>query len=65
MPGSGTGALRGLSGGYLAAYGRIEPNLLVFGWGLLGSLIFGLLSGAYPAWRMARLPAVQALKSAG
>ena len=56
--------LRGLSGGYLAAYGRIEPNLLVFGWGLLGSLVFGLLSGAYPAYRMARLPAVEALKSA-
>ncbi len=60
-----TAILRGLGDGYLAAYGRIEPNLLVFGWALLGSLVFGLLSGAYPAWRMARLPAVQALKSAG
>ena len=59
-----TALLHGLGGRYLAAYGRIEPNLAVFGWALLGSLVFGLLSGAYPAWRMARLPAVEALRSA-
>ena len=62
--GLATALLHGLSGRYLAAYGRIEPNLAVFGWALLGSLVFGLLSGAYPAWRLARLPAVEALKNA-
>lgn len=59
-----TAVLHGLAGSYLAAYGRIEPNLVVFGWALLGSLVFGLLSGAYPAYRMARLPAIEALKNA-
>lgn len=56
--------LRGLGSGYLAAYGPIGVDWAVFGWALLGSLFFGLLSGAYPAYRMAQLPAVQALKSA-
>lgn len=59
-----TAVLRGLAGSHLAAYGRIEPNLVVFGWALFGSLVFGLLSGAYPAYRMARLPAIEALKNA-
>ena len=62
--GLATALLHGLGGRYLAAYGRIEPNLALFGWALLGSLVFGLLSGAYPAWRLARLPAVEALRSA-
>lgn len=56
--------LRGLSGGYLAAYGHFQLNLVVFGWALAATLGFGLLSGAYPAWRMARLSAVEALKHA-
>ncbi|NVO32817.1 ABC transporter permease [Hymenobacter lapidiphilus] len=56
--------LRGLSNGYLAAYGHFQPSLVVFGWALAATLVFGLLSGAYPAWRMARLSAVEALKHA-
>jgi len=56
--------LRGLGRGYLAAYGPIGVDWSVFGWALLGSLVFGLLSGAYPAYRMAKLPAIKALKSA-
>ena len=30
---------------------------------LLACLVFGLLSGVYPAWRMSRLPVVNALKA--
>ncbi|SDY88845.1 ABC transporter permease [Hymenobacter psychrophilus] len=56
--------LRALSSGYLAAYGDFQLSLVVFGWALVATLVFGLLSGAYPAWRMARLSAVEALKHA-
>ena len=56
--------LRGLSGGYLAAYGQFQPSPVVFGWALAATLGFGVLSGAYPAYRLARLPAVEALKNA-
>jgi putative ABC transport system permease protein len=62
--GLATAVLHVLGDSYLSAYGRIEPNLMVFGWALLGSLVFGFLSGAYPAYRMAQLPANEALKNA-
>ena len=56
--------LRGLGRGYLAAYGPISIDWSVFGWALLGSLVFRLLSGAYLAYRMAKIPAIRVLKSA-
>jgi len=42
---------------------RLNINLHVLGYSLLSFLVFGLLSGVYPAWRMSRLPIVSALKS--
>ena len=42
-------------------YVRIYPNLRVFFAALGLSVLFGLLSGAYPAWRMSRMHPVQAL----
>jgi putative ABC transport system permease protein len=38
-------------------------NFKVFGTGLLLALIFGLMSGVYPAWRMSRLKPAEALKN--
>ena len=38
-------------------------NFKVLGFGLLLCLVFGLLSGVYPAWRMSRLNVVHALKA--
>ncbi len=37
-------------------------NFRIFGWGLVITLFFGLLSGIYPAWRMSRLHPVVALQ---
>ncbi|MCA9726335.1 MAG: ABC transporter permease [Candidatus Eisenbacteria bacterium] len=37
-------------------------NYRVVSYGLLLSMFFGVLSGAYPAWRMARLDPVQSLR---
>lgn len=42
---------------------RINPSLFLYALGL--SIFFGVLSGAYPAWRMSRLNPVSALKGGG
>ncbi|WP_028102889.1 ABC transporter permease [Pseudoduganella violaceinigra] len=54
---------------WLEAYGpmpylKVSLNLAVFGWGLLLTIVFGVLSGVIPAWKMARLDPVYALKGA-
>jgi putative ABC transport system permease protein len=56
--------LRGLNASGLMGAAALSVNLRVFGWGLLLALVFGLVSGVYPAWRMSRLHPVQALKGA-
>ncbi|MEO7497127.1 MAG: ABC transporter permease [Massilia sp.] len=43
---------------------EIGINLAVFGYGLLITVLFGLLSGVIPAWTMSRLDPVFALKGA-
>ena len=56
------GALRWLEGSGLIPYLKVELNLAVFGYGLLLTLVFGVLSGVLPAWKMSRLDPVRALK---
>jgi putative ABC transport system permease protein len=58
------GALVWLEHSGLIPYLRVQINLAVFGWGLLLAIVFGLLSGVIPAWKMSRLHPVQALKGA-
>ena len=53
---SGTKHLVTPGGGHRYPSGRV----FVLGLGL--ALVFGLLSGAYPAYKMSKLPAIKALK---
>jgi putative ABC transport system permease protein len=46
----------------LVPYAAVHVNYRVFCYGLLLSVIFGLLSGAYPAWRMSRMHPVEAIR---
>jgi putative ABC transport system permease protein len=43
-------------------YARLGVNLRVLFWGLIAALVFGVLSGVVPAWRMSRLHPVEALR---
>ena len=56
--------LRVINGSGLILYAELHLNYRIFGWGVLMAVVFGLLSGVYPAWRMSRLHPVQALKGA-
>jgi putative ABC transport system permease protein len=40
----------------------LDLNLRIFGYGMLIAIFFGVFSGVYPAWRMARLSPVNALR---
>lgn len=42
---------------------HLAINMTVLAWALLACLVFGLISGVYPAWRMSRLQVVTALKA--
>lgn len=55
-------ALQFIGGAQLLAYAQFELNWRIFGWALLVTLFFGVLSGVYPAFKMSRLQPVQALK---
>lgn len=51
-----------INSSHLIPHSRLLVNFNVFGGGLLIALLFGVLSGVYPAWRMSRLQAADALK---
>jgi len=55
-------ALRAINESGLIPYAALSLNLRIFAWGLVMAVVFGLLSGVYPAWRMARLHPVNALR---
>ena len=46
----------------LVQYAHFSMNLRVFLYGFLLILAFGSISGVYPAWRMARMHPVKALR---
>ncbi len=48
----------------LIPYLKVDINIAVFFCGLLITLVFGLLSGVIPAWKMSRVHPVLALKGA-
>jgi putative ABC transport system permease protein len=55
-------AIEVLNSAKLIANLELSINFMVLFIGLLVCLIFGLLSGVYPAWRMSKLNVVTALK---
>ena len=55
-------ALRALSAMELVPYFVLDVNLRIFGYGMLMAVAFGIVSGVYPAWRMSRMQAVNALR---
>jgi putative ABC transport system permease protein len=54
-------AIRMLGNADFIPYAQLSLNFRVFLYGLAFALAFGVLSGAYPAWRMSRLHPVEAL----
>jgi len=60
--GLAAGALALLNEAHTIAYAHFALSWRVFGWGMALTLIFGLMSGVYPAWKMSRLNPVEALR---
>jgi putative ABC transport system permease protein len=54
--------LAALSRMQVIPYAIFDVNLRIFFYGLLLAIVFGLISGVYPAWRMSRIQAVNALR---
>ncbi len=54
--------LRSINQSGLIPYAALTLNLRIFVWGIALAVVFGLLSGVYPAWRMSRVHPVVALK---
>jgi putative ABC transport system permease protein len=63
--GLAAGALRLLNDSHFIAYSQFGLNWAAFGWGMVLALVFGLMSGVYPAWKMSRLNPVEALRGSG
>jgi len=51
-----------VNGSGMFQYADLGLNLRIFGYGFVLILVFGLLSGVYPAWAMSRIQPVSALK---
>jgi putative ABC transport system permease protein len=54
--------LRAINESGMLPYSQLAINPRVFVYGVSIAVLFGLMSGVYPAWRMARLHPVNALK---
>jgi putative ABC transport system permease protein len=54
--------LRALNQSGMFAHAALSVNARVFAYGVVMAIAFGIFSGVYPAWRMARLHPVEALK---
>jgi putative ABC transport system permease protein len=55
-------ALRVISQSGIFDYTTFTLNIRIFAYGLVIAVVFGLISGVYPAWRMSRMNPVDALK---
>jgi len=63
--GLAAGALALVNEAHPIAYAHFSLSWRVFGWGMVLTLLFGLMSGVYPAWKMSRLNPVAALRGGG
>jgi putative ABC transport system permease protein len=54
--------LEALTRAELIPYAQFDVNPRIFLYGLALAVLFGLISGVYPAWRMSRIQAVNALR---
>ena len=63
--GLAAGALALVNEAHPVAYAHFTLSWWVFGWGMVLTLLFGLMSGVYPAWKMSRLNPVAALRGGG